>query len=221
MRKDSLFIGQPIFSQLLSLVHRDLINRLARKHHSDKYYKRFKTYDHLVTMLYSVFHRCDSIREVSTGMQACFMKLNHLGMHYCPRRSTLSDANKRRNSAVFEDIYYHLFGHLRKFLPDSRSQSTWYSKLYIADSTTISLFKEILKTGGRSRTNGKRKGGIKVHTLIKANEDVPCMVRMNAAISHDVKFIKGMQLPKERGLLSLLIKPTSTIDSMIIGRNMR
>ena len=89
MHKYQLFTGQPIFSQLLSFINRDLIFKLARKHQSDKYYKRFKTYDHLVTMLYSVFHQCTSLREVSTGMQACFTKLNHLGMNYCPRRSTL------------------------------------------------------------------------------------------------------------------------------------
>ena len=196
MSKDPNFSGQPIFSQLLSLIDRQNIFKLAKEHFSDHYYKKFTTYNHLVTMLYCIYHNCTSIREATTGMQACFLKLNHLGMDYCPRRSTLSDANKQRDSKVFEAIYYSMYKAIRYFLPDSLCNHEWYSKLYIADSTTITLFKEILKNAGCCPHDGKRKGGMKVHTLIKADEDVPCVIKMNAAASHDVTFIKNMNLPK-------------------------
>ena len=83
-----------------------------------------------------------------------------------------------------------------QFLPDSRIKRSWYRRLYMVDSTTIGLFKEILKNAGRSPINGKRKGGIKVHALIKADEDVPMLVHMNAASSHDIPFIKGLRLPE-------------------------
>jgi len=193
MRKDEHFIGQPIFSQLLNLLDKSTINRLAREHCSDRYTKRFDTYHHLVTMLYCIFHNCTSLREVTTGLQACFRKLNHLGLTYCARRSTLSDANRSRCSEVFESIYLSLYAQLAPVLSDSRSGG---KSLFIADSTTISLFKEILKNAGRTPANGKRKGGMKVHTLIKADEDVPCLIRMNAASSHDVRFIQHLTLPK-------------------------
>ena len=196
MHKDQLFIGQPLLSQLLSFIKKSEIDSLAYKHRSDHYTKKFKTYDHLVTMLYCIFHRCSSLREVSTGMQACFTKLNHLGMAYCPRRSTLSDANRRRSSDVFEDIYMSLYVRFARSLSDSRRKESWFSKLYIADSSTISLFKEILKCAGNTPANGKRKGGMKVHTLIKADQDVPCLVKMTASAAHDVTFIKGMKLPE-------------------------
>jgi len=195
MGKDPNFTGQPIFTQLLALLDRSKISRIALEHDSDRYYKRFKTYDHLVTMLYAVFHKCTSLREVTTGMQACSHRLQHLGLRYCPRRSTLSDANRDRPSDVFETIYREIYGMYRKRLPDSQSRS-WRSKLYIIDSTTIKLFKEILKNAGRTAADGKRKGGIKVHTMIKADEDVPCLVKMTAAASHDVPFIQGLSLPK-------------------------
>lgn len=196
MNKDQLFIGQPLLSQLLSFIDKKDIDSLAKDHLSDRYTKRFTTYDHLVTMLYAIFHRCTSLREVSTGMQACFTKLNHLGMNYCPRRSTLSDANRRRTSDVFEDIYMLLHKKFSRSLSDSRNDNSWYSKLFIADSTTISLFKEILKCAGNTPSNGKRKGGMKVHTLIKADQDVPCLIKMTAAAAHDVPFIKDLKLPE-------------------------
>ena len=53
--------------------------------------------------------------------------------------------------------------------PDSNSEA---SKLYIFDATTISLFQEVLRTSGKN-PSGKRKGGIKVHTLIRSDQDVP------------------------------------------------
>lgn len=194
MGKDRYFTGQPIFNQLLSLLDRQQISRLARKHQSDYYYKRFKTYEHLVTMLYATFHKCTSIREVTTGMQACASRLHHVGVYYFPRRSTLSDANRDRSSEVFEAIYKDLYDTIHRSLPDSRSKPAWFKRLFVVDSTTISLFKEILKNAGRPGINGKRKGGIKVHTLMKADEDVPCLVRMTAAAKHDLPFIQGLRL---------------------------
>jgi len=194
--KDPIFIGQPILSQLLSLIEKREVDFIAEQCGSDRYTKKFDTYSHLVTMLYCIYHRCTSLREVTTGMQACFTKLNHLGMSYCPRRSTVADANSRRNHKAFEEVYKYLFKKYSAILSDSRKDCELLSKLYIADSTTISLFKEIMKNAGRNPTHGKRKGGMKVHALIRADQDVPCLVKMTAAAKHDVPFIKKMKLPK-------------------------
>ncbi len=196
MNKSANFTGQPIFSQVLKLIDPSLVNRSARKLGTDRYYKKFTTYNHLVTMLYTIFHKCSSIREVVTGMQVCSQRLNHLGLNYSPRRSTFSEGNTKRNSRVFESIYLQLYKQYRGILPDSRLKTRWFSKLYIVDSTTISLFKEILKNAGTRSLSGKRKGGIKVHALIKATEDVPQVIKMTAAAKHDTPFIKGLKLAK-------------------------
>lgn len=196
MSKYESFIGQPVFSQLLSFIDYRIITKAVKKHDSDRYYKRFKTKDHLITMLYCVFHKCTSLREVTSGMQACIGKLNHLGLSYCPRRSTLADANKSRSHEVFKEVYMGLYNSFRASLADSRKDINWYNRLYIIDATSISLFKEIMKNGGgRTPSSGKRKGGVKVHTMIKANEDVPCLVRLTSGATHDVTFIKGLKLP--------------------------
>jgi len=194
--KNANFSGQPIFTQLLKLIDRSLVSQHAKRHRSDHYTKKFKTYDHLVTMLYAIFHKCGSLREVVTGMQVCSQRLNHVGIKYSPRRSTLSDANAKRTPEVFEAIYKSLYSQYGKFLSDSRLRKKITSRLYIIDSTTIKLFKEILKNAGRKPSNGKRKGGIKVHTMIKADEDVPCLVQLTAAAKHDAPFIQGLSLPE-------------------------
>ncbi len=195
MNKNTFFTGQPIFSQIIDLLSCSRIKRISHQHRTDRYCKKFHTYDHLIVMLYTIFNRCTSIREVVTGLLACQNKLHHLGMNYSIRKSTLSDANGRRTSKVFEAIYMDLYDRYAKSLPDSQSRK-WFSRLYIMDSTTISLFQEILKGAGLSPVNGKRKGGMKAHTLIKADEDVPQLVQLTAAAANDSNFMSQIQLPK-------------------------
>ncbi|MEC5145709.1 IS4 family transposase [Chitinophaga sp. 212800010-3] len=194
MSKGIYFTGQPIFSQLLSFIPRPLVNKLAIHYQADRCCKRFKTYDHLVTLLYSIINQCSSLREVTTGMLAWEHRLAHLGITHPPRRSTISDASIRRGTKVFEAIYLELLKRYGQFLPDSRPAKL-ASKLYLFDSTTISLFQQILKGAGKSDMDGRRKGGIKVHTLMRSDQDVPCMVRFSAAAKADVSFLKKVVLP--------------------------
>jgi hypothetical protein len=195
MNKSTFFTGQPIFSQIINMIAGCPIKKLAQFYQGDRYCKKFKTYDHLVTMLYTIFNRCTSIREVTTGLMACETKLNHLGIDYSVRRSTLSDANSRRNAKIFESIYYWLYKRYHEVLPDSRSNK-WSARLYIMDSTTITLFQEILKGVGIRSLNGKRKGGIKAHTLMKADEDIPQFISFTASACADTAFMKQVNLPK-------------------------
>jgi hypothetical protein len=98
MPKSTFFTGQPIFNQLLSYIPSAKVDQLTLAHNSNHYCKKFKTYDHLVTMLFCCFHRCTSLRELITGIQVNAHRLKHLGMVHTPRRSTLADANERRSA---------------------------------------------------------------------------------------------------------------------------
>ena len=192
MGKSTYFTGQPVLNQLLGLVNRQSIKSLANSGNHDRYYKSFDTYTHLITMLYCTLTKCTSSREVVSGMKACQHKLNHLGVKKAPGKSTLCDANKKRSFEVFAQIYDWLYDRHKAFLPDSRSTSN--PKLFIADSSTITLFQEILKAPSMAKLNGKRKGGIKVHTLINAQEDVPVKVNFSAARANDMTFLKEINL---------------------------
>ena len=70
MPKVTFFTGQPIFNQILSLIPGAGVSSLVKKYNADRYSKKFKSFDHLVTMLYCCFHHCNSLRELITGMQA-------------------------------------------------------------------------------------------------------------------------------------------------------
>jgi len=194
MSKGTFFTGQPIFNQILNYIPRAIVQSVAREENADYRYKSFKTYEHLVTMLYSIFNHCDSLREVTTGLLAWDRRIQHLGMNVHPRRSTFADANKNRSHEVFEKIYFKLLDRYKNILPDSRRRSH-KNNLYIFDSTTITLFQEILKGVGHSKADGRRKGGIKVHTLLHAGQDIPTMIRYSAAAENDIQFLKLVKLP--------------------------
>jgi len=144
MSKSTFFTGQPIFNQVLSLIPRSLVSRLTRKYQGDRYCKKFRSYDHLVTMLFSTLHQCSSLREVITGMMASASRLKHLGLCSTPRRSTLSDANQRRNADFFADLYHLIYEHYYGSLPDSLKGKRLLDKLFIIDSTIVSLFSTVM-----------------------------------------------------------------------------
>jgi hypothetical protein len=194
MPKNTFFTGQPVFSQLLKFIPAELVSLAAAEERSNHYYKKFKAYEHLVTMLYACFHRCQSIREVITGMQASHNKLIHLGLMVIPRRSTFAEANASRNSAFFEQLYHRLYKHYYSTLPDSRKPSL-ESRLFLMDSTTISLFTDVIKGAGCPAANGRKKGGAKAHVLLSAAQDVPVFIKLTEGARNDRVFMPEIKLP--------------------------
>lgn len=189
MGKSSHFFGQPVYGQLIKSLDRDKIVEISRKHGGERYVKSFDGYTHLLTMLYAVIMRFDSLREIETTMITEVRKLHHVGIERIPKRSTLSDANARRSEKFFEEVYHNLYeANKEKLTSDSRRNGTeeWTKRLRIIDSTTISLFSNaIFKGVGRHPKTGRKKGGIKVHSVIHANEGVHCDVKFTSAATND------------------------------------
>ena len=189
MSKSTHFFGQPVYGQLIKLLDKDKILQISRNLGGERYVKCFDGFTHLITMLYAVIMRFDSLREIEASMIAEVRKLHHVGIERIPKRSTLSDANARRPEKFFEDVYRDLYeANKNKLTSDSRHNGSeeWLKRLRIIDSTTISLFSNLIFKGvGRHPKTGKKKGGIKVHAVIHANEGVPSDVEFTSAATND------------------------------------
>ena len=194
MSKGTHFIGQPMFGQLISLLDKSKILKFSREKDGERYVKHFNAWQHMVIMLYAVIKRFDSLREITDSMFPEARKLSHLGINMMPRRSTLSDANARRSESIFEATYRDLYATYKDELSsDSRKHKTpqWMERLQIIDSTTITLFSSLLFKGiGRNPKSGKKKGGIKVHANIHANEGVPSDIKFTSAATNDSFMLK-------------------------------
>lgn len=201
MSKSTHFIGQPIYNQVIKLMNKSKILQISLENGGERYIKRFDAWTHLVVMLYAVIMRFDSLREIALSLQAEARKLHHLGINMMPSRSTLSDANRRRPEAIFEAIYRYLYATYRhRLLSDSRQgrEPKWMKKLQIIDSTTITLFSNLIFKGvGRHPKIGKKKGGVKVHAVTHANENVPADIEFSSAATNDSFMLQPKNLNKE------------------------
>ncbi|MGI6290928.1 MAG: IS4 family transposase [Bacteroidales bacterium] len=201
MSKSTHFIGQPIYNQVIKLLNKSKILQISLENGGERYIKRFDAWTHLVVMLYAVIMRFDSLREIALSLQAEARKLHHLGINMMPSRSTLSDANRRRPEAIFEAIYRYLYATYRhRLLSDSRQgrEPKWMKKLQIIDSTTITLFSNLIFKGvGRHPKIGKKKGGVKVHAVTHANENVPADIEFSSAATNDSFMLQPKNLNKD------------------------
>lgn len=195
MNKSTTYVGQHILSQILSLCPKNELAHIFIKTKSDYKSKRLKSWEHFVTMMFSVLAGCTSLRETCMGLEAYEGKLNHINVKKVPPRSTLSDANKRRPATVFQEIFNYLNSKYKGVISDSTLPNEVLTKLFLVDSTVFSLFKAILKTSGRHSANGKKKGGIKKNTMLDGATLMPTLIQFNAAADNDQQFLQFIKLP--------------------------
>lgn len=197
--KNNFLSGHPIIAQLLSLVPKEIFTEVVEQEGSDRYYKKLKTVDHFICMFYAVLTRNGSLREVCKNIGLIILKLIPFGMKQLPAKSTLSDANRKRNHKIFAVLYSKLFVYYKAIL-----QGNWLDiggevdpgRVEVFDSTTITLFKEILKGAGRNPLNGKKKGGAKVFAKMNLAEGVPNYICIRSAATNENMFLKVMELPE-------------------------
>jgi hypothetical protein len=197
--KNNFLSGHPIIAQLLSLIPKEVFDQCIAGENSDRYYKKLKTKDHFICMFYAVLTKNGSLREVCKNIGLIILTLIPFGMKQLPAKSTLSDANRKRDHKVFALIYSRLFTHYKRVL-----QGNWLdiggevdpSRVEVFDSTTITLFKNILKGAGRNPLEGNKKGGAKVFAQMNLAEGVPNFICIRSAATNENMFLKVMKLPE-------------------------
>ena len=186
--------GQPIICQLLSFLPKELVAESVAKFESDKYYKTMSTYKQLVFMLYGIVSKSGSLTSLCKCLLFLEGKLGYVGIDKLPPSSTLSDANCNRNSDVFQDLYYRLFDHYKAELQGGFSclpinGEAPANKIKRFDSTTFTLFVDVLKGAGRNPGHGKKKGGIKAQTVLGLDSLVPEFIALCPAAKNDKDFL--------------------------------
>lgn len=201
--------GQPVISQLLSFVPRELVHKAVEACQSDYYYKTMTTWKQFVFIFYGVICKIQSLNSLCKCLLFLEGKLSYLGINSLPPTSTLSDANKNRNSDVFGHLYYYLFEHYSKDISNSYLQlpinnEVPTERVKLFDSTTISLFVDIFKGAGRNPLDGHKKGGLKIHALLPLDGMVPELIWMSPASDNDKNFLG--QLEVEKGIIYVFDK---------------
>lgn len=195
--KSKNLVGQPIFKQIVKMLPREQFDLLVQQCGSDRYYKTFFSWDQLIVMLFGIFSRCDSMGEVCDSMRALEGKLNYLNMDCSPAKSTAGDALRDRSEELFKLYYFALIAYFRPLLSVSRKKDVSFEEFYAFDSSTFTLFSEVMKGVGRNRKDdGKKKGGLKVHMLTDIHADTAVFATISEAKMHDKKFLAHLNPAK-------------------------
>lgn len=175
-----------VLGGLMKAVSRRGFAAIVKQHDGDKYGKAFSSWDHLVTLIFAQLGGLSSLREVETVWNAQAAHHYHLGSGPI-RRSTLSDANRRRPSAIFAEVFAQLSSLAAGVLPRHGKEV-----LRLIDATPIPLtsLHKWADWNGRTR-------GLKTHVVYDPDGDRPVHLEITAATVNDV--VVGRRQPIEPG----------------------
>ena len=187
-----------LFSQILRVIDRELLNRVVEKYGSDKHNKGINTWTHLVTMLFMQFADASSIRDITTGLRSATGDLNHLGVSKAPSKSSLSYINAHRCYEVFEQFYYALLDRLEPSLKRKRKYiKRLRRKVFIMDASIIPLCLSLFDWA-KFRT---KKGAVKLHAVLDYDTGLPCYSVLTEGKTHDIKVAANTVFPAESVLV--------------------
>lgn len=167
------------FTQILKQIDRSSFSRSVRESGSDKYRKSFKTWDHLVVMLFSQFSGAKSLRDIEVGFNSHNRQHFHIGSRFVSR-STLSDANASRPYEPFKMLAQNLMSSAgRKLKKDAKEL------LYALDATSVTLKGQGFDTWTKDNKNHNTQG-IKLHLALNINENFPASAVISAPNVNDV-----------------------------------
>jgi hypothetical protein len=177
-----------VFSELLKHLPRHQFEKAVSARGGDRYTKRFTAWNQLTTLLYAQISRKDSLREIETGLASHGERLYHLGLKGV-RRSTLADANNRRDSGMFEALFYALLDRCRDLTPKHRFR--FKNLLHSIDATTIDL---CLASFPWAKFR-KAKGAIKLHCLYDHAGALPSFMVITDGKHHEARVMKNHDFP--------------------------
>ena len=163
-----------LFAQIVSNFDRYQFKKLVKEEKSDKFNKGMDSWTHFISMIFCQFSKSNSLRDISNGLRSATGNLNHLGVKKAPSKSSISYQNKHRNWELFEKYYFKLLEKLSKEAGFKQVKFRIKSKIYLLDSTTISLCLSLFDWA-KYRTT---KGAVKLHTLLDYDGNLPAYINI-------------------------------------------
>jgi hypothetical protein len=189
-----------LFSQIISKLCRQKFFKLVEEHQTDKHAKGYNSWTHLVSMLFCQLAKSQSVRDISNGLRSATGNLNHLGIQKAPSKSTISYQNKHRSWELFKSYYYQLLGSLGQQAGFKQVRFRIKSKIFLLDSTTISLCLSLFDWAKYKTA----KGAVKMHTLLDYDGNLPAYVNITDGKTadnkgaYDVPLLKGSVIVADR-----------------------
>lgn len=185
--------GKLVFAQLMDFLPRHDFDACVNRYNGNRRPRGFSCRDQFLCLTFAQLTFRESLRDIETCLRAFQSKLYHAGFRGNVSRSTLADANRAHDWRIFADFAQVLIGRARKLYADEPMGVELEQTAYALDSTTIDLCLSLFPWARFRR----RKGAVKLHTLVDLRGNIPCFVRISNGKTHDVTVLD--HLPIEPG----------------------
>lgn len=188
-----MFEGQFVFSQLMDFLPRREFSACVARYGGQRRPRGFSCRDQFLSLGFAQLTFRESLRDIEICLRALGPKLYHAGFRGQVSRSTLADANRRHDWRIYADFAQVLIRRARSLYAQEPLSVDLKQTIYALDSTTIDLCLSLFPWARFRR----RKGAVKLHTLLDLRGNIPCFVHVSHGKTHDVTVLD--QLPIEPG----------------------
>ena len=177
--------GKIIFSQIMDFLPMHEFRKCVTRYQGNYYVKTFSRLDQFFCMAFAQLTYRESLRDIEACLRSMKSKLYHMGIRGKVSRSTLADANEKRDWRIYADFDQILIYIARNLYIDEDFGIELDNTLYALDSTTIDLCLSLFPWAGFR----KYKGAIKLHTLLDLRSTIPSFIEITDGKVHDVNIL--------------------------------
>jgi hypothetical protein len=185
-----MYSGEVVFAQLMKFLPRHEFNQCVCRYQGNARVRGFSCRDQFLAMAFAQLTFRESLRDIETCLRAMGPKRYHAGFRGRVSRSTLADANRRRDWRIYADLAQVLIGIARKLYANDSFGVELDETAYAFDSTTIDLCLSLFPWARFRR----RKGAVKLHTLLDLRGNIPSFIHISSGKVHDVNALDELVL---------------------------
>ncbi len=190
--------GKTIFSQIIDFLPYKKFRQCVKRYNGNYRVRSFTCYDQFLCMAFAQLTYRESLRDIECCLRAIHEKLYHMGINGKVSRSTLADANEKRDWRIYSDFAQILIHEARKLYADEDFGLELDETVYALDASTIDLCLSVFPWA-RFR---KSKGAVKLHTLLDLRGNIPSFISITDGKVHDVNILD--ELIPEAGAIYLM-----------------
>jgi hypothetical protein len=185
-----MLTGEFVFSQLMAFLPKYEFNKCVKRYQGDYRVSTFSCRDQFLCMAFAQLTYRESLRDIETCLRALQPKLYHAGFRSMVARNTLANANRQRDWRMYADFAHVLIARAKELYLQDDIGFKFEQAAYAFDSTTIDLCLSLFPWAKFRR----RKGAVKLHTLLDLRGNIPCFIHFSTGKVHDVNALDYLTL---------------------------
>jgi hypothetical protein len=182
--------GQLVFAQLTAHLPRAVFNDCVALYAGRYPTLTFSYWDQFLSMLFAQLTSRTSLRDITTCLRSHSAKLYFAGFRGTIARSTLADANERRDSRTFERFALHLIDVARALYAKESLAVDLAHSVYAIDATTIDLCLGLFSWAPAANS----RAGVKLNTALDLRGNIPSVIRITSTLVSDATFLDHLRL---------------------------